>query len=125
MEPFQVAILTLAALLTGALLPMIFQARTTLRAAQRVLDSADPKIAATLGEVTAASREFREVTKELAATLDQVRGTVQTVTAIGSAVGPAIAAAVHAFKTIRAEEARREREASGETDHVPGGGAAS
>ena len=39
MEPLHVAFLTLAALLTGALLPLIFQARATLRAAQRALDA--------------------------------------------------------------------------------------
>ena len=125
MEPLHVAFLTLAALLTGALLPLIFQARATLRAAQRALDATGPKLAEMLAEVTAATQDFSVVTKEVAVSLDQVRGTVQTVSAIGSAVGPAIAAAVLAFKSIRAEEARTERATPCETNRNPDGASVS
>lgn len=112
MEPLAIAILTLAALLTGALLPLIFQARATLRSAQHVLDISGPKLAASLAEVAATTQEFNTIAKELAATLDQVRGTVKTVTAIGSVIGPAAMAAVHAFRASRAEDARVDRSES-------------
>lgn len=106
MQPYEVALLTLAALLTGALLPVLFQVRATLRSAQVLLDSSGAKLNATLEEVGSATQEFSAVAKDLAATLDQVRGTFKAVTTIGSAIGPAAVAAFHAFRSIRAEDAR-------------------
>ena len=124
MEPTGVAFLTLAALLTGALLPLIFQVRATLRSAQRALDSAGPKLAQTLTEMATATQDFNVVTKDVAATLDQVRGTVRTVSAIGSAVGPAVVAAVQAFKAIRAEDALVDHAPPTDPARKPGGQAA-
>lgn len=106
MEPLAIALLTLAALLTGALLPLIFQARATLRSAQRMLDSTGPKLDKTLTDMAAATEEVLVITHGMATTVEQVRGTVKTVSAISGAIGPAIVAAVHAFTAIRAKDAR-------------------
>lgn len=103
MDPLSIALLTLAALLTGALLPLIFQARATLRSAQVVLETSGPKLAASLADVAATTQEFNTIAKDAAETLGQVRGTIRTVTAIGSVMGPAAIAAFHAFKSSRAE----------------------
>lgn len=106
MQPYEVALLTLAALLTGALLPVLLQLRSTLRSAQILLDSSGGKLNVTLQEIGVATQEFSAVAKDLAASLSQVRGTFKAVTTIGSALGPAAVAAIHAFRTIRAEDAR-------------------
>ena len=124
MDPMGVAFLTLAALLTGALMPLIFQVRATLRSAQRALDSSGPKLAQTLTEMAAVTQELNTVAKDVAATVDQVRGTVRTATAIGSAVGPAMVAAIQAFKAIRAEDALVDHSPPIGADSKPGGQAA-
>ena len=124
MEPMQVAFLTLAALLTGALLPLVFQARSTLRSMQRVLDTSGPHLARTLTDVAATAQEFSVIAGDVTTTLNQVRGTVRTVSAIGSAIGPAVVAAVHAFKSIRAKDARGEATASSDAGPNPGEGPA-
>ena len=115
MQPMEIAFLTLGALLTGALLPLIFQVRATLRSAQLVLDAAGPRLSQTLTEVAITTQEFNVIAKDVAKTLEQVRGTVKTATAIGSAVGPAIVAAVHAYKAIRTGDARVEGTESGDS----------
>lgn len=121
MEPISIAFLTLAALITGAVLPVLFQLRATLRSAQLVLDTSGPKLAKTLAEVAVTTQEFNGIAKDVATTLDQIRGTVRTATAIGSAIGPAIVAAVNAYKTIRADDARVQAEGSGDSTGNPSG----
>ena len=121
MEPFSIALLTLAAVLTGALLPLIFQALMTLRSAQRVLDQAGPQLVETLHEVSVTSQEIIGVARDVGGTLDQVRGTVRTAAAIGNAIGPAVVAAVQAFRTIRANDARDDRDGTAGPTHNSGG----
>lgn len=121
MDPINIAFLTLAALITGAFLPVLFQLRTTLRSVQLVLDTAGPRLAKTLAEVAVTTQEFNGIAKEVASTLDQMRGTVRTATAIGGAIGPAIVAAVNAYKTIRADDARDQAAESDDSIGKPSG----
>jgi ABC-type transporter Mla subunit MlaD len=125
MEPLGIALLTLAALLTGALLPLIFQAKATLRSAQRVLDTSGPKLEKTLTDMALTTQEVMAIAKDVTATLDQVRGTVRTVANIGGVVGPAVMAAVQAFQATRALHAREARtsDQSAEHDHGASGAA--
>jgi ABC-type transporter Mla subunit MlaD len=119
MDPLAIALLTLAALLTGALLPLIFQARATLRSAQRVLDTSGPRLERTLTDMAATTQEVMAIAQDVTKTLDQVRGTVRTVVNIGGVVGPAVMAAVQAFQATRALHAREARtpEQSPEQEH--------
>ena len=121
MQPLEIAYLTLAALLTGALLPLLFQARATLRSVQQLLNMTAPKLGNTLAEVSSATRDFHGVTVELSKTIQGIRGTLANASSIGNAVGPALVAAVHAFRAIRAEDARPKRTESADADRQPGG----
>lgn len=122
MEVASVAILVLVAVLTGALLPLLFQARATLRSAQNVLDDSRPKLLRTLDELQLVTKEVRALAADVEAarpqvtefmnsltgltqTLNQLQSTVRSASAIGAAVGPAVAAAVQAFRAIRADDA--------------------
>ncbi len=120
MDPVGIALLTLAALLTGALLPLIFQARATLRSAQRVLDTSGPKLAATLTDMAAATQEIAVIARDLASTLDQVRGAVGRVSTIGGMVGPAVVAAVQAFRAVRGMDSRHEPSEAPDLDRENG-----
>jgi hypothetical protein len=124
-----IAILVLVAVLTGALLPLLFQARATLRSAQIVLDEGRPMLLRTLDELQHATREAREVIAEvqasepraaafmesvagLTATLNQVQASMRSASAIGTAIGPAVVAAVQAFRAIRAEDSANAEESA-------------
>lgn len=113
MESWQLALLVLVALLVGAFLPVLFQARATLRAAERHFNSR--KLGETLDDLHAAARGFRvlgqrlegadkeigeiiEAVRELGQVAAKVRGSMKVASAIGAAVGPAIAAAMRALQ---------------------------
>ncbi len=135
---FSSLLVILAAVLTGALLPLLFQLRATLRSAQTVLDVTTPKLARTLDEVQATVRELRLVTAGLAehrpqvqefmaavggltTTINQLQASVRTASAVGAAIGPALAAAFQAFRNVRAEDAAHLRLAPGGASEVPAG----
>ena len=128
-----VAILVLVAVLTGALLPLILQARATLRSAQVVLDDGRPKLMKTLDELVVATHELRTLLADvdaarprvvafldsvsaMTATLNQLQASIRTASAFGAAVGPAVVAAVQAFRAIRTEEAAHHRFTPGGAD---------
>ncbi len=138
MEVWSVVVAVLVAVLTGALLPLVFQLRATLRSVQVALDSASPKLNRTLDElgvvthdvqtVVAAlsdsvpqGRAFIDAAAGLTETMTQLQTTVRTATAVGTAVGPALAAAFQAFRAIRAEEATNLRSVPDGADESPAG----
>src|SRR5947209_1655955 len=55
MESWRVAEIVLLSVLGGALLPVLFQLRSTLRAAEQFIESAGPRLDRSLAEVTAAA----------------------------------------------------------------------
>lgn len=89
-----VAAIVLAALLVGALLPVLFEARATLRRARRILTEAGPRLGTTLAEAST-----------VLAKLDRVASDTQKIlsvaTALGAAVGPAVAGAVKGYQAAR------------------------
>ncbi len=138
MEAWNVAVVILAAVLTGALLPVLFQLRATLHSAQAVLDGAAPKLTRALDEMALATgelrtvvaglaqnrpqvQEFMEAVAGLTGTMNQLQSTVRTASAVGAAVGPAVAAAFQAFRAIRAEDAVQQRPVPGGAGVLPAG----
>ena len=126
MESWNIALLILGSVLVGALLPLLVQLRATLRSAQSLLDESRPRVAKTLDELLLATRDVRglvadanaarpqaaaflEIIAGLTETLNQVQASVRTASVVGAAVAPAIAAAIQAFRTIRAEDAQNQR----------------
>lgn len=112
MDPMTIAFLTLAALLTGALLPLIFQARATLRSFQQALDTTAPRLDSITQELMVTTREFQSVAKDIGDTVDKARSTIQTVATVSSAVVPALMAGIQAFKAIRGRESTEAAEAA-------------
>ena len=121
-----IALLVLVSVLAGALLPLILQARTTLRSVQAVLDEGRPKLLQTLDELSQAAHQVKAVAAdveeaapqitafldtlgEVRETIEQVQGTVRSASTVAAAIGPAVAAAVQAFRAIRAEERETHR----------------
>ena len=128
-DTWNIALLIFASMLVGAVLPLLFQVRATLKSAQTLMDMAAPKLSRTLDEVLATTSELRQVAAGLVAsrpqvqefmaavaglttTMNQLQATVRTASAVGAAVGPAVAAAIQAFRTVRAEDAAHPRFAS-------------
>jgi hypothetical protein len=122
-EGWGIAVVVLAAVLVGAAIPVLVQLRATLRAMEKtVLRSGaglDAALAATLaaaGRIDAfvvrveGAGRIEEVVDGLASVnriVHQLKDTVRVASAVGAAVGPALAAAVQAF--------REDREASAPT----------
>ena|SRR5688572_28829207 len=116
MDAFKVATLVLLALLAGAALPVLIQARSSLRVVARAVEDGGRRLARTLDDLTAiiarVDKELGSLTgdgqriasllvsvDELAQSAQQLRRTVKVASAVGAAVGPAVAAAVRALRT--------------------------
>jgi uncharacterized protein YoxC len=120
---WQIIGMILLAIIVGALIPVLVQLRKTLRAAETVLSTTGPKIDKTLDEVSEAAsrinqvgrslerdaeglRVFTDAAANLGKSLKQAHDTLRTVTAVGAAVGPAIAAGLRSlFTSARDDEA--------------------
>jgi hypothetical protein len=116
--------IALLSVLAGALLPLVFQLRSTLRAAQRRLEGTADRLDRALEGASVAVdrlnrateplvdgrrvRELMEAVEGLARTVDQMRRSAQVASAVGAAVAPAVAAAVRTLRTPREEEPRVE-----------------
>jgi hypothetical protein len=142
MESWGVALVVLAAVLLGAALPALVQLRATLKEAQRTLRRSGPRLDAALEATTAAVGRLDALVARLEgegrveqvmeglASLDrlvhQVRDGVRVASAVGAAVGPALAAAVHAFRedqdhaVAAPSPPRSPGEAPGAVPHVDG-----
>jgi ABC-type transporter Mla subunit MlaD len=138
MESAVIALVVLAALLTGALLPLLFQARATLRSLARLADEAGPRLVRTLGSLDAAAGDVQRLTRAaaeggpdlnaffeaiagLTTTLNQMRGALKTASAVGAAIGPAVVAAVNGYRAVRAADRNHTRAAPDGVDAPDGG----
>ena len=72
--------------LVGAVVPLLVQARATLRSVQKVLDATGPKLALTLDEVHGATRQVREVARGLEPGGPQIAALFRAVTDLTTAV---------------------------------------
>jgi hypothetical protein len=123
-ESLGVALLVLVAVMVGAAVPVLVQLRATLRAVEKTLQQTGPRLDEALGATLAAagridalvvrvegSGRIEQVVDGLASVnrmANQLKDTVRVASAVGAAVGPALAAAVQAF--------REDREAAVEAD---------
>lgn len=112
-ESWGIALVVLAAVLVGAAIPALVQARATLRALESALRSSGPRLEEALAAVAGAAGRLDRMASRLeeggrieqlvdgvaavSRMVSQLRDTVRVASAVGAAVGPAIAAAVHAF----------------------------
>lgn len=120
MENWQVALLVLAAIFVGALIPMLVQYQLTLRSLNRLIRDNEGDVRRTTAELArltehlnhlgaAADSRARDVGAmfdafhELTEGAKQLRGTLKTASVVGAAVAPAIAAAIRAFQEPRQE----------------------
>ena len=120
---WQIVAMVLLAVLVGALVPVLLQLRRTLQSAETVLNATGPRVDRTLDEVKEAAARinrlgrsleqdaaglhaFADAAAGLGRTLRQAQETLRLTTAVGAAVGPAIAAALRAlFPSGRGGEA--------------------
>lgn len=124
MENWQVALLTVGALLAGLLVPSLWHLRESLRRFAAIGEKLEPVV----DDVGATARRLNRITEgfegrehtvvdlaeamgELAASMNRLRDTTRTATAVGAAV----AAAVRAFRDVRADEEARAYEPETET----------
>jgi hypothetical protein len=120
-----IAGLVLAALLAGAALPVLAQARVSLRAIQRTLEETGPRLNRTLDEVSEVVGRLKkelaafdnkggqvaaalEAVEDLGSAAMELRRTVKVAAAIGAAVGPGLAAAVRTMKEPSAKDTKKE-----------------
>jgi hypothetical protein len=123
MNAASIAGLVVAALLVGAALPVLVQARVSLRAWQRVAEEVGPRLSRSLDEVTEVAVKLRrelaafeggggrvasalESVDDLGRAALELRRTVKVAAAIGAAVGPAIAAATRTMKESHTTSAK-------------------
>jgi deoxyinosine 3'endonuclease (endonuclease V) len=119
MEAYQVALVAVAALLVGALLPVLFQLVITLKAVRAMVEQAGPAVASVvataerLERLTAKLEEGGRVDRALEAvdalskTVEKLQETARLASTIGAAVVPAVVAAVQAWRA-RDEDAPAE-----------------
>jgi len=120
MEGWQVALVVLAAVLVGALLPLIAQLYGTLHTLRAVVEKNAKDIEAAvvaihrtaervdrLGSALEKDGKLTEIVDgaaSVAQMLNQMRGTMQIAGTVSAAVVPAVAAAVRAWKAAMDEE---------------------
>jgi len=125
MSAATVAGLVVLALLVGAAMPVLAQARVSLRAWQRAVEEAGPRFNRTLDEVSEVAVRLRRelaafdgggervasalgAVDELGRAALELRRTVKVASAVGAAVGPAVAAAVRTMREPRHEDPKKE-----------------
>jgi len=120
MEGWQVALVVLAAVLVGSLLPLIAQLYGTLHTLRAVVEKNAKDVEAAvvaihrtaervdrLGSALEKDGKLAEIVDgaaSLAKTLNQMRGTMQIAGTVSAAVVPAVAAAVKAWKAAMDED---------------------
>jgi hypothetical protein len=113
MDTWQAVMMTLAAVLVGALLPALIQLSLTLRSLRLAAERTGPALVA----VTATAQRLEQVTlrlqqgerldhllesiDSLARTLDRFQDTARIMAAVGASVGPAVSAGVRAWRASR------------------------
>jgi hypothetical protein len=119
MEAYQAVLVGVAALLVGALLPVLFQLVITLRAVRAVAEQAGPAVASVAAtaerlerltaKLEADGRVDRalEAVDSLSTTVSKLQETARLASTVGAAVVPAVVAAVQAWRA-RGEDAPAE-----------------
>lgn len=104
------AVLVLVAVLVGALVPVLFQLRTTLRAAELALRETRPRIDEAMQGLSSASTAVSEVAQGL-------QSTTRIMAALGAAIGPALAAGLSTYRSARSESVKEDDHEQGSTEH--------
>jgi hypothetical protein len=94
MDSWHIAAFVLLSVLVGALLPVLYQLRATLRSAQRFFEATGPRLDGAAAEVTAAAARVDRV----GAMLEKLASSVGLAATIGAAFGPALAAGLRALR---------------------------
>lgn len=97
------ALVLLVALFIGALLPVLYELRATLRAARRSMNTTVPEIREQLADAG-------EVLDGIKSLVEGLGSTTKVLGAIGAAVGPAIVAGLSSYREARDEAAQRSQE---------------
>jgi hypothetical protein len=117
METWGTALVVLAAVLVGAAIPVLVQLRATLRAMEKTLQRSGARLDEALGATVAAAGRIDALIVRLeeggrieqlvdgvasaSRMVSQLRDTVRVASAMGAALGPAVAAAIHSFREDR------------------------
>lgn len=117
MESWGIALVVLSAVLVGAAIPVLVQFRATLRAMEKTLQRSGARFDEALGATVGTAQRIdaflvrlegggriERLVDDVAAVsrmVSQLRDTVRVASAVGAALGPAAAAAVHAFREDR------------------------
>jgi uncharacterized protein YoxC len=130
-DPWTIVGVVLLAVLVGAATPVLFQFYSTLRVARNFLERLGPKIDNALIEAREAGQRLNRIGSKLERSAERaqvlfdavgdigdsvakLRDSLKTATAVGAALGPALAAAVGAFTEYRAGSAEAETAESAE-----------
>jgi len=113
MDAWQAVMMTLAAVVVGALVPALVQLSLTLRSVRLAADRSGPALVA----ITATAERLEQVAvrlqqgervehllesiDSLARTLDRFHDTARIMAAVGASVGPAVSAGVRAWRASR------------------------
>ena len=115
METGQIVLLGLLAVVVAFLVPALVQLRRTLRSTEVFLESTRPRLERTLEDLQASTARFNAMTAsveqtmvrmrptmsgaadDLTRSINRFRGSLGIVSAVGAALGPALAAAIKAF----------------------------
>lgn len=120
MDGWQVALVVLAAVMVGALLPLVVQLYATLHTLRTVVDKSAKDIEAAMGSIHRTAERLDRLGSALekdgkiddivagvtsaAQIVNQMRGTLQMATNVSAAVVPAVSAAVRAWKGAMEED---------------------
>jgi hypothetical protein len=120
MDGWQVALVVLAAVMVGALLPLVVQLYGTLHTLRTVVDKSSKDIEAAMGSIHRTAERLDRLGSALekdgklddivagvtsaAQIVNQMRGTLQMATSVSAAVVPAVSAAVRAWKGAMEED---------------------
>ncbi len=84
----------LLGVLVGAAVPVLLQLRATMRSAEKALVEGVPRLETALDRLASAATELADLAEGM-------RSTIRVAGAIGAAAGPALTAAVKAFRDAR------------------------
>lgn len=120
MENWQLALIIIAAIFTGIMIPMILQYHATLRSVHRLIRDNESDIRRTVIEMshlaghynrvgaqleanTKHMKSFFEGIEEMTEGVRRIRGAVRTASVVGAAVAPAITAAIRMLQPTEGE----------------------
>jgi uncharacterized protein YoxC len=137
METWTIVGVVLLAVLVGSAVPVLFQLYSTLRATRGLIQQVGPKLDTTLTELRDTSKRLNRVGSELeqsvrrakvlleavgdiGESIQGLRDSMRTATAVGKALGPALAAAVSALTAVPCPGAEEEKEPPPSATHPEG-----